>query len=119
MTTANEKAVAVVAHRTALNSAYDAEFSAKDTQQVKRVLIDNPREIRLLETLLAGEASREALDRKVGASNSPDIIFRLRQRGFDLPCEMVKATDRDGFPCRFGVYSLSAADRIRASREAR
>ena len=76
--------------------------------------LSSPRELRLLSALLGGPVSREALDRGIGASNSPDVVFRLRKRGFDLPCEFRKGIDRDGRPCNFGVYRLTASDAYKA-----
>jgi hypothetical protein len=91
-------------------------FDAPDEVKPK---IKNPREIRLLLALLDGDKHREQLDRLIGASNSPDIVFRLRQKGFSIPCTMRPGIDRDGQPCRFGVYSLTVADRDLALRAAR
>ncbi|WP_418646872.1 hypothetical protein ACNQFN_14800 [Thauera butanivorans] len=73
----------------------------------------NARELRLFLALAAGPVTREELDRRIGASNTPDLVFRLRQRGFDLPCELRAATDRDGNPVRYGIYRMTAADRRR------
>lgn len=75
---------------------------------------NNPRESRLLEALSKCKGlMREQLDRAIGASNSPDIVFRLRSSGWDLPCKRLKVIDRDGKKCRAGFYSLSDADRAR------
>lgn len=71
----------------------------------------NSRELRALSVLIDRPLMREELDRIAGASNAPDLIFRLRYRGLDLPCERVESVDRDGRPCRPGRYSLSAEDR--------
>lgn len=79
-------------------------------------LVGNPRERRLLARLLSGPCDREPLDRVIGASNSPDIVSRLRARGFALPCERIKGTDRDGCQVRWGRYSLTDADRELCSR---
>lgn len=76
--------------------------------------LSSPRELRLLSALLDGPVSREALDRGIGASNTPDVVFRLRSRGFDLPCERRRGIDRDGRTCRFGVYRLSDTDADKA-----
>jgi hypothetical protein len=77
--------------------------------------IGNPRECRTLEVLLKrGETSRHDLDSIVGAENSPDLVIRLRNRGFDLPCERREFIDRDGQKVRVGIYSLSSADRPKA-----
>jgi hypothetical protein len=74
--------------------------------------VSNPREVRLLMALLQRSLSREALDRVVGCSNSPDHVMKLRrQHNLDLPCQRVAGTDRDGNPVRFGLYSTTAKDR--------
>lgn len=79
--------------------------------------IHSPRQIRLLRSLQDGSKSRETLDRLVGASNTPDVVFRLRNKGFSIPCEWVPATDRDGRPCHYGRYSLTESDK-KLAREA-
>ncbi len=58
---------------------------------------------------------REALDRIAGASNSPDVVMRLRGKlGQDcIETRQVDATDRDGKPCRPGQYRLTPAGRCR------
>lgn len=70
--------------------------------------VRSPRDIRVLQVLPKGEICREALDRISGASNSPDIIFRLRHRhGFRIDCVRRHAIDRDGRPCEVGYYSMT------------
>lgn len=87
-----------------------------DALEQRRFYTDNPRELRLLAYLVARQgAYREVLDRSVGASNSPDIVFRLRQRGYAIPCDRVERIDRDGRPCKVGWYRLTADDK-RAAR---
>lgn len=77
--------------------------------------IDNPRERSLLAVLLQrGETSRHDLDGLVGAENSPDVVFRLRNKGLSIPCERRAFVDRYGQTVRVGFYSLSAADRPKA-----
>ena len=73
------------------------------------------RALRLLAALLDGPTAREALDRRIGASNTPDVVMRLRARGFVLPCELRKGIDRDGRACSFGVYRLTASDADKAT----
>jgi hypothetical protein len=64
--------------------------------------------------LLQRSLSREALDRVVGCSNSPDHVMKLRrQHNLDLPCPRVAGTDRDGKPVRYGLYSTTAKDRTK------
>lgn len=73
--------------------------------------LTSPRERRLLAALLDGPLSREALDKRIGASNSPDVVFRLRAKGFGIKCERVEATDRDGLTCHYGRYHLRPESR--------
>ena len=72
---------------------------------------DNPRHLRAIAALLRRPMPREQLDSLSGASNSPELVAELRRRGLELPCERIRFIDRDGSPCRPGVYSLTAADR--------
>lgn len=75
-------------------------------------LITNMREYRLIEALYRhGEVSRHDLDELVGAENSPDVVFRMKSTGWELPCKRRKMIDRDGKTCMPGFYSLSEADR--------
>ena len=72
---------------------------------------DNPRQLRAIDALLKSPQHREAMDSRVGCSNAPELIAELRRRGLDVPCERISFTDRDGKPCRPGVYSFTTADR--------
>ena len=72
---------------------------------------DNPRQLRALAVLLNRPIPRKQLDSVAGASNSPELVAELRRRGLDVPCERIRFIDRDGYPCRPGVYSLTIADR--------
>lgn len=73
---------------------------------------DNPRHLRALAALLTSPMPREMLDRRAGASNSPDLIADLRSRGLEIPCARVPCIDRDGETVRRGVYHLSDGDRV-------
>lgn len=76
-----------------------------------------PRCRRLLAALLTGPKSREELDRIMGASNGPEQVARARRLyGLTIPCEKRGGLDRDGLSIKFGVYSLSPADRLAAAR---
>ena len=44
------------------------------------------RYLRVLVSLMQRPRTREAIDRVAGASNGPDIIRRLRDRGLSIPC---------------------------------
>jgi len=81
-------------------------------KRIAHCIIVTPRERRLLMALLRRSLSREALDRVVGCSNSPDHVMKLRrQHNLDLPCERVAGADRDGNPVRYGLYSTTPKDR--------
>lgn len=72
---------------------------------------DNPRHLRVITVLMRRPVPREQLDSIAGASNSPELVAELRRRGLELPCERVPFIDRDGNPCRPGVYSFTTRDR--------
>ena len=72
---------------------------------------DNPRHLRAIAALLRRPMPRESLDKEAGASNGPELVAELRRRGLEVPCERIRFIDRDGYLCRPGVYSLTAADR--------
>jgi len=77
---------------------------------------DNPRHLRAIAALLRRPMPRESLDKEVGCSNSPDLIAELRRRGLEVPCDRIEAIDRDGRPCKPGVYHLTGKDRMKVSR---
>lgn len=75
----------------------------------------NPREHRALLALLAAPLTREQLDRVAGASNSPDLVARLRHGlGLGIPCEREPVKDRDGRTVQRGVYRLAPTDKAAA-----
>ncbi|WP_091570760.1 winged helix-turn-helix domain-containing protein [Oryzisolibacter propanilivorax] len=80
----------------------------------------SPRQSRVLDALTttAGWIAREALDRIAGASNSPDVVMRLRRKLGDDAIDMrqVDALDRDNRPCRPGQYRLTEQGRQRLAQ---
>lgn len=92
-----------------------AQPGSRPARRARPFETDNPRHLRALAALLRHPVTREALDALSGASNSPDLVHALRRRGLDLPCVRVACVDRDGRPCRAGVYALSARDRRRVA----
>jgi len=79
---------------------------------------DNPRELRVIQALLTRPRRREDVDAIAGASNGPDLISNLRDlfpksddRNEYIACERVPFIDRDGRPCKPGVYSFAAKAR--------
>lgn len=79
------------------------------------ITVRSPRQKRLLLALLDGPKNRETLDRLAGCANTPDVVFQLRARGLEIPCRTVPSRDRDGHPCHFGEYSLTASDRAKVA----
>jgi hypothetical protein len=71
----------------------------------------NPRHLRAIAALLASPQPREALDSRVGCSNSPELVAELRRRGLDVPCQRTPCIDRDGFPVKRGIYFLTPSDK--------
>lgn len=55
-------------------------------ENVRCHIIKNPRQLRAIAALADGAKSREALDKIIGASNSPDVVSKLRDKGWDIPC---------------------------------
>ena len=106
---ANEKAAQVLLTPEAAHQNPQADFNpdAYFEGSVTR------RQIKLIMSLQLRPTAREELDWITGASNSPAIVMGLRKRGLDLPCQRVDAIDKYGQPCRPGIYSLSADDRIK------
>lgn len=95
-------------------SALDKRNSNPEHQRTvtaKFLGTDNPRELRAIHSLLVRPMPREHLDRAVGCSNGPDLVSRLRDKGLELPCDMVPDTDRDGNHIKRGVYFFTSNDR--------
>jgi hypothetical protein len=83
------------------------------TNQSKFTGTRNPRHLRVLIVLMhaAGrDVRRETVDKVAGASNGPELVAELRRRGLHLPCDRIATVDRDGLPCRPGVYWLTRED---------
>ena len=76
----------------------------------------NKRHLRALADLLVRPLFREELDKIAGCSNGPELVAELRRRGLEIPCEPVKRLDKDGKPCRPGVYSLTDDDRLKIAK---
>lgn len=98
-----------------MNNAPAARSNESALDQ-RQFYTDNPRHCRALALLLQRPAKREELDARAGCSNFPELAAELRRRGLDMPCERIEALDRDGRPCRPGIYSLTAADRRKVAR---
>ena len=62
------------------------------------------------------EATRSDLEPSCGTTYVPNYIKAFRDAGLVIPCEMRNGINRDGKPCRYGVYSLTDTDREILSR---
>lgn len=69
------------------------------------------RHLRLGKALINAPLTREQADRVAGASNSPQIISELRKKGLEAPCDLIPSQDRDGTPCKHGLYSFTDDDK--------
>ncbi len=70
--------------------------------------IKTPRQKRALEVLLDRSTSVNDLGPEIGALNPRQIIFELRQQGFQgiIQTRRFEVTDRDGNQCRPGEYYI-------------
>lgn len=69
----------------------------------------NLNEMRALNALIKARErgiSRKELDAVCASSNSPEIIRRLRRKGFVIHCEMRKTHNRFGEDVQAGYYRL-------------
>lgn len=94
----------------------NAQHRANSTGRGSFSGTSNPRHLRVLRILQIRPVRREDLDRIAGCSNGPELVAELHRRGLEIPCERVPCIDRDGKPCRPGVYSLTANDRRKINR---
>ena len=76
----------------------------------------NKRHLRTLAVLLVRQLFREELDKIAGCSNGPELVAELRRCGLEVPCHRVTRLDKDGKPCRPGVYSLTDDDRLKIAK---
>lgn len=77
---------------------------------INRPQTSNQTELRALRALIAARGyglSRKDLDKACGAANSPEIVRRLRVKGFVIQCERRKTTNRFGESVQAGYYTLS------------
>lgn len=93
----------------------DQQSQSERPEQAK-FSTDNPRHLRVIHAALRRSLPREQVDREAGCSNGPELIAELRRRGLEFPCVRIEAVDRDGRPCKPGVYHLTAADRRKVAR---
>jgi hypothetical protein len=72
---------------------------------------DNPRHLRAIALLMERPAKRSEIDDRAGCANGPELIAELKRRGLNIECERIKCLDRDGYPCRPGIYQLTPTGR--------
>ena len=76
----------------------------------------NPREVRALSAMLKRPITREELDAIAGASNGPELVNQLRDRGLELPCFRLGSYDMDGIWIFRGLYMLTQKDRAQVAK---
>jgi hypothetical protein len=64
-----------------------------------------------VKALLERSMMRRELDEVCAVVNAPDIAYKLRCRGFEIPVELVDAVNRYMEPCKAGRYSFTAGDK--------
>lgn len=89
------------------------DFIAKPA--CKFIGTDNPRHLRVIQSLLIRPRKREEIDSIAGASNGPELMAELRRRGLRAKCQRTPGIDRDGLPIKFGVYEFDDDDRRKLS----
>jgi hypothetical protein len=73
------------------------------------------REIRIITMLAMRPHTRHELGELVGAANIPQHVLVLRRNGWLIECDRIRFQDRDGKPCRPGLYRFaSEEERLRA-----
>ena len=93
-----------------LNSEVDRASEAI-AARTARLIFSCPRTMRVVKALLKDKIMREDLDKIAGSSNSPDIVFRLRQKGLEITCLRIDSKDIDGKRCRPGRYEFTKSDK--------
>lgn len=85
------------------------------TIKAAQISLACPRTMRVIKALWKDKVMREDLDKIAGSSNSPDIVFRLRNCGKDLeiPCVRIDSKDVDGKRCRPGRYEFTTDDKAK------
>jgi hypothetical protein len=70
-------------------------------------VIKTPRQRRALAALAENDGLTVKQLRDIaGMSNIPELMSQLRRGGWRWSCELIEAIDRDGKPCRPGIYRL-------------
>ena len=98
-----------------VGAVIEAEGSTKETDQNFTIAYNfkgtkSPRRIRALIALVYRDyVSRENLDRLAGCSNSPDLVFQMKNAGLPIQTREVKAKDRDGRNTHYADYYLPPA----------
>lgn len=91
--------------------AYQDQPTSDGTAEHRFYGTDNPRYLRAIAAMMRRPISRQELDSVAGCANGPALVAELRALGLAVPCERIKFIDRDGKPCRPGVYSFMVSDR--------
>jgi len=92
-------------NQTEFESAPD---KANSNTEKKFAGTNNPRELHAIHALLTRPQPREHLDRAIGCSNAPDLVSRLRDKGWQITMQRVyQRTDAGVIHKRIGRYVLT------------
>lgn len=104
----------------AVGAAIQAQSITKQSNQNSTIAYSfkgtkSPRRIRALIALVYRDyVSRENLDRLAGCSNSPDLVFQMKNAGLPIQTREVKAKDRDGRNTHYADYYLTPVIKAKA-----
>ena len=90
-----------------------------NAEQAKPLGINSPRQYRLILAILNGAKATNELIHIIGANNVPDVVMKLRAKGWQIETIEQQATTRDGETVTAGAYRLDtpleqAKDALRA-----
>jgi hypothetical protein len=69
---------------------------------------ENQRQFRVIAALMRRPVNRQEIDPIAGCANGPYLVASIRALGLteaNMPCDRINFVDRDGKPCRPGIYS--------------
>ena len=84
----------------------DGNHSTNTNQSTQTLRINSERQYRLILAILETARGTNELIRIIGANNVPDVVMRLRRKGWKIHTKFVTVEDRDGKKVEAGTYKL-------------
>lgn len=84
----------------------DSNHSTNTNQAKQTLRINSERQYRLILAILETARGTNDLIRIIGANNVPDVVMRLRRKGWIIHTKLVTVSDRDGRKVEAGTYKL-------------